>query len=82
MPKKLVTKNTKTKRARVSKSIKIHAANSRAKKIKTAPQTRKVKKIIRKTEKLKNGWGVMVDDLVAGIYSNIVTQLLFVIGVL
>ncbi len=30
---------------------------------------------IRRTEKLKAGWGVMVDDLVAGIYSNIILQL-------
>lgn len=29
---------------------------------------------IRRTEKLKGGWGVMVDDLVAGIYTNIVLQ--------
>jgi phosphatidylglycerophosphatase A len=31
---------------------------------------------IRRTEKLKGGWGVMVDDLVAGIYSNIVLQII------
>ena len=30
---------------------------------------------IRKTEKLKGGMGVMTDDLVAGIYTNIVLQL-------
>lgn len=30
---------------------------------------------IRKTENLKGGWGVMVDDLVAGIYTNIILQL-------
>jgi len=30
---------------------------------------------IRRTESLKGGWGVMTDDLVAGIYSNIILQL-------
>jgi phosphatidylglycerophosphatase A len=31
---------------------------------------------IRRTEKLKGGWGVMVDDLVAGVYSNIFLQII------
>lgn len=31
---------------------------------------------IKKTEKLKGGWGVMTDDAVAGIYSNIVLQII------
>jgi len=31
---------------------------------------------IRRTEKLKGGWGVMTDDLVAGIYSNIILQVI------
>jgi phosphatidylglycerophosphatase A len=31
---------------------------------------------IRRTEKLKGGWGVMVDDLVAGVYSNILLQII------
>lgn len=31
---------------------------------------------IKRTEKLKGGWGVMTDDLVAGIYSNIVLQII------
>lgn len=31
---------------------------------------------IRKTERLKGGWGVMVDDVVAGIYANLLIQLL------
>ena len=30
---------------------------------------------IKRTENLKAGWGVMVDDLIAGIYTNIVLQL-------
>lgn len=30
---------------------------------------------IRRTEALPGGWGVMTDDLVAGIYTNIVLQL-------
>lgn len=29
---------------------------------------------IRKVEQLKGGWGVMADDLLAGIYSNIILQ--------
>ena len=37
---------------------------------------------IRKTEKLKNGWGVMVDDLVAGIYSNIIIQILIITNII
>lgn len=28
-------------------------------------------------ERLKGGWGIMADDLMAGIYSNIVLQLVF-----
>jgi phosphatidylglycerophosphatase A len=31
---------------------------------------------IKKTEQLKGGWGVMTDDLLAGIYSNLVLQLI------
>jgi phosphatidylglycerophosphatase A len=31
---------------------------------------------IRRTENLKGGWGVMVDDLVAGVYSNIILQII------
>lgn len=30
---------------------------------------------IRKTEQLPGGWGVMIDDVVAGIYANILLQL-------
>lgn len=37
---------------------------------------------IRKAEKLKNGWGVMVDDLVAGIYSNIIIQILIITNII
>jgi len=29
----------------------------------------------RQVERLPNGWGIMLDDVVAGIYANIVTQL-------
>ncbi|MFY0654162.1 MAG: phosphatidylglycerophosphatase A [Cyclobacteriaceae bacterium] len=29
---------------------------------------------IRKFEKMKNGWGVMMDDVVAGVYANICLQ--------
>lgn len=31
--------------------------------------------LIRKTESLPGGWGVMADDVVAGIYSNLLLQL-------
>jgi phosphatidylglycerophosphatase A len=31
---------------------------------------------IRRLEKLKGGWGVMLDDVLAGIYSNLVLQLI------
>ena len=31
---------------------------------------------IRRMEKLNGGWGVMMDDVLAGIYSNIVLQLI------
>jgi phosphatidylglycerophosphatase A len=37
---------------------------------------------IKRFENLKHGWGVMMDDVVAGIYSNIVIQLLLVVGIL
>ncbi|MEZ0483137.1 phosphatidylglycerophosphatase A family protein [Fibrella aquatica] len=30
---------------------------------------------IRKLEKLRGGWGVMLDDLLAGLYANIVLQM-------
>jgi phosphatidylglycerophosphatase A len=31
---------------------------------------------IRKTEDLKGGWGVMIDDMLAGFYSNLILQAL------
>lgn len=31
----------------------------------------------RQSQKLPGGWGVMVDDLLAGIYANVVLQLVF-----
>ncbi len=34
---------------------------------------------IRKFEKLPSGWGVMADDLLAGIYANLVVQILVLI---
>ncbi|TDX01674.1 phosphatidylglycerophosphatase A family protein [Dinghuibacter silviterrae] len=34
---------------------------------------------IRKTEALPGGWGVMVDDIVAGIYANVVLSLCLLI---
>ena len=32
---------------------------------------------VRQAERLPHGWGVMTDDLLAGIYSNIVLQVVF-----
>jgi len=32
---------------------------------------------IRKTEKLPGGWGIMFDDVLAGIYSNLILQVFF-----
>lgn len=37
---------------------------------------------IRKLEKLRGGWGVMMDDLLAGIYTNILLQSLLALGFL
>jgi phosphatidylglycerophosphatase A len=34
---------------------------------------------IRKTENLKGGTGVMADDILAGVYANLATQVLFII---
>jgi phosphatidylglycerophosphatase A len=34
--------------------------------------------LIKRMEKLPKGWGVMFDDILAGIYSNIVLQLLII----
>ena len=35
---------------------------------------------IRRMEKLNGGWGVMLDDVLAGVYSNIVLQLIVLMG--
>jgi phosphatidylglycerophosphatase A len=37
---------------------------------------------IRRAEKLPAGWGVMTDDLLAGIYSNILIQLIIITGLI
>ncbi|SFE01886.1 phosphatidylglycerophosphatase A [Chitinophaga sp. CF118] len=37
---------------------------------------------IRRTEALPGGWGVMVDDVIAGIYANLVLQLIFYFNLL
>ena len=34
---------------------------------------------IRRMESIKNGWGVMLDDVLAGIYSNIILQIALLI---
>ena len=34
---------------------------------------------IRRMEKLSGGWGVMLDDVLAGVYSNVVLQLIVLI---
>ena len=36
--------------------------------------------MIRRLEKLPGGWGVMGDDVLAGIYSNIVLQLILLLS--
>ncbi len=38
--------------------------------------------LIRKTESLPGGWGVMMDDMLAGIYTNILLQLIIYCKVL
>jgi phosphatidylglycerophosphatase A len=38
--------------------------------------------LIRRAEALPSGWGVMADDLLAGIYSNILLQLIILTGIL
>ncbi|SOD80538.1 phosphatidylglycerophosphatase A family protein [Spirosoma fluviale] len=37
---------------------------------------------IRKLEKLPGGWGVMLDDLLAGLYANILLRVALVLGIL
>jgi len=37
---------------------------------------------VRRLERLPGGWGVMVDDFMAGVYANIVAQILFRTGLL
>jgi len=32
---------------------------------------------IRKMERLKGGWGIMMDDVLAGIYANVIIQLFY-----
>jgi len=34
---------------------------------------------IRRLEKLKGGWGIMADDVAAGIYANVVARLFYVL---
>jgi len=34
---------------------------------------------IRKMENLKGGWGVMMDDVLAGVYANVVIQVFYII---
>lgn len=36
---------------------------------------------IRKMEKIGDGWGIMLDDMLAGLYSNIILRLLILIHV-
>jgi phosphatidylglycerophosphatase A len=37
---------------------------------------------IRQLENIKGGWGVMLDDVAAGVYANIALQIIYFIGVL
>jgi len=34
---------------------------------------------IRRMELIKNGWGVMMDDVLAGVYSNILLQIMLIV---
>jgi phosphatidylglycerophosphatase A len=34
---------------------------------------------IRKMEKLRGGWGVMLDDMLAGVYANLLLQIVVLI---
>ena len=36
--------------------------------------------LIRRAESLPSGWGVMADDFLAGVYANIILQLLIITG--
>lgn len=36
---------------------------------------------IKRTEALPGGWGVMMDDVLSGVYANIVLQIIVVLGV-
>jgi phosphatidylglycerophosphatase A len=38
--------------------------------------------LIRKLEVLPGGWGVMFDDVLAGIYSNLILQVVFYFNLL
>ncbi|MEJ2053029.1 MAG: phosphatidylglycerophosphatase A [Calditrichaceae bacterium] len=37
---------------------------------------------INKSQELKAGWGIMIDDVLAGIYANIVLQLIYLSGII
>jgi phosphatidylglycerophosphatase A len=32
---------------------------------------------IRQVERLEGGWGIMLDDILAGVYGNLVLQIVF-----
>ena len=37
---------------------------------------------INKSQKLKAGWGIMIDDVLAGVYANIVLQAVYISGLI
>ena len=37
---------------------------------------------INQSQKLKAGWGIMIDDVIAGIYANIIVQLIILTGII
>lgn len=37
---------------------------------------------INRSQKLKAGWGIMIDDVLAGVYANIVLQAIYISGVI
>ncbi len=37
---------------------------------------------INKSQKLKAGWGIMIDDVLAGIYANIIIHAIYLVGLI
>lgn len=37
---------------------------------------------INKSQKLKAGWGIMIDDVLAGVYANIILHIIYFVGII